>query len=103
MLRMFNRSLISIALLIGGGITVAEEESTEIIQSQLNEQESTLKTQAGENVSAVTEASQNLISANVLITQTGNTVMTAGTCLVIDDIVRQFCGANPNDVSCQFQ
>ena len=26
-----------------------------------------------------------------------------GICLVVDDIVRQFCAANPDDISCQFQ
>jgi len=42
-------------------------------------------------------------SENKLVTQTGNTVMTAGTCIVIDGFLRQFCSANPGDISCQFQ
>lgn len=29
--------------------------------------------------------------------------VTPGICLVVDDIVRQYCTANPDDISCQFQ
>lgn len=42
-------------------------------------------------------------TANELITQSSNTIMTSGTCLVVDDLVKQFCNANPDDISCQFQ
>lgn len=31
------------------------------------------------------------------------TGMAPGICLVVDDIVRQYCAANPGDISCQFQ
>jgi hypothetical protein len=107
MFRIVNRLLISSALLISGGLVYAEEGLTEnqtvTIQGQLKESEPSLKSEAGENASAVTNTELNLTAANALITQTGNTFMTAGTCLVIDEIFRQFCSANPNDVSCQFQ
>jgi hypothetical protein len=44
-----------------------------------------------------------LAASSELITQSADTVMTFGTCSVIDDFVRQFCAANPGDISCQFQ
>lgn len=35
---------------------------------------------------------------------TANAAMAApGVCPVVDDLVRQFCAANPDDISCQFQ
>ena len=37
-----------------------------------------------------------------LVTQSGNTVMTAGTCVVVDAFLRDFCNANPQDINCQF-
>lgn len=36
-----------------------------------------------------------------LVTQSGNTVMNAGTC-VVDAFLRDFCNANPQDINCQF-
>lgn len=53
---------------------------------------------AGAGKEAVT-----LADSDALVTRSGNTVMTSGTCLVIDDFVRQFCAANPGEISCQFQ
>ena len=44
-----------------------------------------------------------LAASSELITQSADTIMTFGTCSVIDDFVRQFCAANPGDISCQFQ
>ena len=44
-----------------------------------------------------------LTAARELVTQSADTIMTFGTCSVIDDFVRQFCAANPGDISCQFQ
>lgn len=37
-----------------------------------------------------------------LVTQSSNTVMTAGTCVVVDAFLRDFCNANPQDINCQF-
>lgn len=55
------------------------------------------------HMSPVAEEDVVLTTANELVVQASNTVMTAGVCLVVDDLVRQFCSANPGDVSCQFQ
>jgi len=44
-----------------------------------------------------------LATSSELVTQSADTIMTFGTCSVIDDFVRQFCAANPGDISCQFQ
>lgn len=52
-------------------------------------------------MSGVKGADMALTVSTELVAQAGNTVMTAGTCLVIDDLVRQFCSANPADISCQ--
>lgn len=38
-----------------------------------------------------------------LASYTDYTASAPGSCLVIDDLVRQFCSANPGDISCQFQ
>ena len=39
---------------------------------------------------------------STLVTQSGNTMMTSGTCVVVDAFLREFCNANPADISCQF-
>ena len=44
-----------------------------------------------------------LATASELVTQSANTIMTSGTCSVVDDFLRQFCTTNPGDSSCQFQ
>ena len=43
-----------------------------------------------------------LSTADDLVRQSSNTTMVAGSCLVIDQFVRQFCASNPNDISCQY-
>ena len=46
---------------------------------------------------------KSLSTADDLVRQTINTTMVAGSCLVIDQFVRQFCAGNPSDISCQYQ
>ena len=44
--------------------------------------------------------------ADATLDLAGGTVyatMTAGVCPVVDDLVQQYCSANPDDISCQFQ
>ena len=49
--------------------------------------------------SAVSES-----GADALLTvSTANLPAAAGVCSVVDAFVQQFCLANPNDISCQFQ
>jgi hypothetical protein len=49
------------------------------------------------------EEDKPLSTADDLVRQASNTTMVAGSCLVIDQFVRQFCAGNPNDISCQYQ
>jgi len=87
-----------------GGIAVADENEKGQVGGQV---ESTPVEAPAQEVfpvaSEVTVDNSSMATANTLVTQSGNTYMTAGTCSVIDELVRQFCGTNPSDISCQFQ
>ena len=55
-------------------------------------------------MSAVDESQDNvLMTADTANKQKPNTTIVAGSCLVVDLFVQQFCASNPNDISCQFQ
>lgn len=58
---------------------------------------------AAVRMSPVGKESNTLTTADDLVREASNTAMVAGSCLVIDAFVRQFCTANPNDPGCQFQ
>lgn len=108
-------SLIFAISLFMAGIAVADENENEnengneaeIAKEALADQLESIpsETQAQAVLPAASEitSDQVAVASNTLVTQSGNTLMTAGTCSVIDDLVRQFCGANSNDISCQFQ
>jgi len=51
--------------------------------------------------SSAVHASQSS-TESILVTQSGNTVMTSGTCVVVDAFLREFCNTNPEDINCQF-
>jgi len=112
MTRKHSTWLILLALLATGNVPVfaqeAESDSPESASAEGAESAETAITgtpvTAAEPVfSPVGADAVTLATSSELVTQSADTIMTFGTCSVIDDFVRQFCAANPGDISCQFQ
>ncbi len=96
--------LLLLALLVTGyAWVVAQEpdmenqEATQTVAvAKANEAPEPIMSPAGDE-------SGTLAVSSELVMQSANTVMTSGTCSVIDDFLRQYCTTNPGDISCQFQ
>ena len=57
----------------------------------------------GPRMSAAEVINKPLSTADDLVRQASNTSMVAGSCLVVDLFVQQFCVSYPNDSSCLFK
>ena len=108
MMRAILKTMATCLLLVAGPAVFAGEAESEEPAKEMKEGSA-----AAENVVAAAPAPQMSPADNVIefdsqalaVTGDPNAYigMAPGICLVVDDIVRQYCAANPGDISCQFQ
>lgn len=93
--------IILLAVIISPGLLADTRDQVSAGKAESSQQDMLETEKMDLPSSSAIQASQES-AENILVTQSGNTLMTSGTCVVIDAFLREFCNANPEDISCQF-
>jgi uncharacterized protein YcfL len=101
----FLLTVCSLFLLTGASSHAEEpvEASDPVIERQESQKMANDLEQPAKHMSPVTAAPAAMTLVENSQYQAANTAMAPGICLVVDEIVRQYCSTNPDDISCQFQ
>jgi hypothetical protein len=115
-MKMFKQTALYLALvaMLQGSLLMAQQIDSSVDETKwsgFNSAEESKETNQPSNpalpiepkMSSAEIVNKPLSTADDLVREASNTTMVAGSCLVIDLFVRQFCTANPNDISCQYQ
>ena len=86
------------------GISLAQVETAAVSgkEATASQTEENVKDDQSKSSPATAKDDKAVVVAD-LTGKSNALIMTAGVCPVVDDFVGQYCTANPDDISCQFQ
>ena len=105
---MINKFISLTVLLLLTTSAAMGQDSVQQDQNAKQDARESAQSTSSENPPAISPLSSqanepDVAGSTALITQSSNKAMAIGSCLVVDGLVREFCNANPDNVSCQFQ
>jgi len=103
------RLLLAVGLVLAAPVAVVAAEEVRPVSAidETDVQTTAQQAGAGEAKTAAAPLMSSTSAEDSVLVESGNngafSAMAAGSCLVVDQFVRQYCMSNPDDISCQIQ